>query len=471
MATKIVIIGGGSYGWTPTLVRDTLVTLGPEAEGQIWLVDLDSKALADLERCSQAIIDRTGSKFKVHTTGVLTEALPGADFVVITVSTGGLEAMRHDIEIPLKYGIYQPVGDTVGPGGISRTLRNVPVFVDFAEKIKRHCPDAWVLNITNPMTVLTQVLIEAGCKAVGLCHELYTLSGMLKEHFGCQWQEISLSVAGVNHFAFILKAQHRDIDCFTVFDEWAKNPRTQVLTPELVLTHERTHLGKHVYKLDNYRRTGRMLYPGDRHTAEFTHNVLTDQTERGALYSIKLTTIDERYEWLADSKKRVKQWVTKPEELPLEASREPVAYIIKALTGGEPWVDVVNLRNEGQIDNLPRGCVVETMATISAGQIIPHAVGALPDDIVGQIYPYCVRFDMLIESALKGDRRLALQAMCLDCLVRDYQIAEQLLDELLEANRQFLPQFFQDKPAGKVVVSAAAVNPGNSPERQVQSGV
>jgi len=452
MRTKIVIIGGGSYCWTPTLVRDTLVTLSSKAEGEIWLVDLNPVALSDLEKCSQAIIGQLGSKFKLVATDDITQALPGADYVVITISTGGLEAMRNDLEIPQKYGIYQAVGDSVGPGGISRILRNVPVFIGLAEKIKRYCPEAWVLNITNPMTVLTQVLANAGCKTVGLCHELYVPWGLLKDHFNCDWHDISLTVAGVNHFAFILKAQYGNVDCFTVFDEWAKLSNTQVLKSDTMLTHERTHLGKHVFKLENYRRTGRMLYPGDRHTSEFHHNVLTEATQYGKMYAVNLTTTEERYQWLADAQKRVKEWTEKPETIELKASREPVAYLIRALSGGSPpWVDVVNLPNVGQIDNLPRGSVVETMGVTQTNQITASCVGSLPEDVVGLLYPCCVQFNMLIEAATRGDRRLALRAMCADPLVRDYVIAEKLLDELLEANRKFLPQFFPNETAGKAV--------------------
>jgi alpha-galactosidase/6-phospho-beta-glucosidase family protein len=300
---KIVMIGGGSYNWTPYLVRDMIVK--PELTGsELWLVDIDRKALKDLEKYCQALLKYTKSDFTLHATTNRDEALPNADFVVITISTGGLETMRPDLEIPYQYGIFQPVGDTVGPGGISRALRNIPVFIDFAVSIKKHCPNAWILNITNPMTVLTQVLCQEGCKTIGLCHELYAMWGLLVEQFKCTWKEVSLEVAGLNHFAFILSAKNKNRDGFLLFRKLAKDPKSKMLKATVDLTHSETH-GDHVFKFEFFRRTGLMMYPGDRHISEFFSNVLTKESQYGAAYAIKLTKINERYKWLKLAKKKV----------------------------------------------------------------------------------------------------------------------------------------------------------------------
>ncbi len=436
---KIVLIGGGSYNWTPGLVRDMIVR--PELAGsELWLVDINPQALTDLEKYCKALFEYTKSDFTLHVTDSRDEALPDADFVVITISTGGLDAMKHDLEIPYKYGIYQPVGDTVGPGGISRALRNIPVFVEFAESIMKHCPDAWIINITNPMTVLTQTLAQAGCKVIGLCHELYAIWGLLKEHFHCEWDDISLSVAGLNHFAFILSAKYKDRDCFGVFKQWIDDPKNQLLKADVDLTHEQTH-GHHLFKFEYFRRTGRMMYPGDRHTSEFFSNVLTKDTNYGAIYNIKLTKIEDRFDWLKKAKQHVKEWTEKPETVELKPSREALTSIMISLITGKPLVEVVNLPNEGQIDNLPRGVVVETMATITANSVVPHSVGTLPDDIAMLMSHHAHRYNVVIESALTGSRKLALEAMSTDPLVREWQTADKLLDELLQANKELLPQF------------------------------
>lgn len=436
---KIVMIGGGSYNWTAHLVRDMVVK--PELAGsELWLVDIDKTALRDLEKYCRALFTRANSDWTLHTTTNRDEALPKADFVVITISTGGLEAMRPDLEIPYKYGIYQPVGDTVGPGGISRALRNLPVFMGFAASIKKYCPKAWVLNITNPMTVLTQVLCQQGCKTIGLCHELYALWGLLRDKLACPWDEIALQVAGLNHFGFLLSATHKDRDLFGLFKKMAADSKTKMVKANVDLTHGDTH-GFHVFKFEYFRRTGWMMYPGDRHTSEFFSNVLTKESGYGKAYQIKLTTIKDRYKWLNDAKKHVKKLTADPSRISLEPSREAMSSLIVALQGGKPLVEVVNLPNTGQIENLPRGVVVETMGTVAANQVSAHTVGPLPDNLATLLTHHATRFNVVIEAALKGDRRLAHEAMASDPLVRDWNTAGQMLDKLLKANRKYLPQF------------------------------
>ena len=439
IVAKIVMIGGGSYNWMPHLVRDMVVR--PELAGsELWLVDIDKKALSDLEKYCQALLTRVRNDWTVHATTDRDQALPKADFVVITISTGGLEAMRPDLEIPYKYGIFQPVGDTVGPGGISRALRNVPVFVGFAKSITKHCPKAWVFNLTNPMTVLTQVLCEHGCKTVGLCHELYGLWGWLRGKCKCEWDDVCLEVAGLNHFAFILSARYRHRDCFGLFRKLAADPLNHMLRPNLNLTHAETH-GVFVFMCEFFRRTGFMLYPGDRHTSEFVPNVLTRETGYGKAYNIKLTRIKDRYRWLNDSKKRTWDLTRHPEKISLEPSREAVSALMVSLTTGKPVVEVVNLPNAGQIQNLPLGVVVETMATVTADRISPHTVGPLPDELAVLLTPHAIRVNMTIRAALTGDRDLAQQVMAADPLVRDWSTAGELLDKLIKADKKHLPQF------------------------------
>jgi alpha-galactosidase/6-phospho-beta-glucosidase family protein len=436
---KIVMIGGGSYNWMPHLVRDMMVK--PELAGsELWLVDIDKKALKDLEKYCWALLKRVNGDWTVHATTERDEALPKADFVVITISTGGLEAMRPDLEIPYKYGIFQAVGDTVGPGGLARALRNIPVFVGFARSIKKHCPKAWVLNLTNPMTVLTQVLCEHGCKTVGLCHELYGMWGWLRDKYQCNWEDICLDVAGLNHFAFILSARYKNRDCFAAFRKLAADPLNKILKPNVNLTHAETH-GVFVFLGEFFSRTGFMLYPGDRHTSEFFSNVLTKETGYGKRYNIKLTYIKDRYKWLNKAKKHVWDLTKNPSKISLEPSREAMSGLMVSLATGKPLVEVVNLPNTGQIDNLPRGVVVETMATITADKISPHTVGRLPDELAVLLTPHAIRANMTIRAALTGDRRLARQVMASDPLVRDWNTAGEMLDKLIKANKKYLPQF------------------------------
>src|SRR5256885_13674582 len=153
--TRICFIGGGSYNWMPKLLGDLALT--PDVEGSIVLHDVNPSALEDIQRFGRKATAQAGANFNIETTTDLDRALDGAEFVVVTITTGGLDTMALDLEIPERYGIYQSVGDTVGPGGLSRALRNVPVMVGIAQAMQRYCPDAWMLNLTNPLTVLNRV--------------------------------------------------------------------------------------------------------------------------------------------------------------------------------------------------------------------------------------------------------------------------------------------------------------------------
>src|SRR5215813_1980130 len=171
--TRICFVGGGSYNWMPKLLGDLALT--PELSGEVVLHDINPTALDDIQRYGRKVMASTGAQFSIDTTTNLEDSLDGAEFVVVTITTGGLDTMAIDLDIPRKYGIYQSVGDTVGPGGLSRALRNAPVMAHIAQQMQAHCPDAWLLNLTNPLTVLTRTvnLTAPRVKAMGLCHELF----------------------------------------------------------------------------------------------------------------------------------------------------------------------------------------------------------------------------------------------------------------------------------------------------------
>ena len=156
--TRICFVGGGSYQWTPKLLTDIALTKG--LAGTIVLHDVAPEPMAVMQQLGQKIMAAAGADFAIETSGDLAEAMRDAEFVIVTITTGGLEAMRKDLDIPLRYGIYQSVGDTVGPGGWSRALRNVPVMVNIAKTMEQVCPNAWMLNLTNPLTALTRAVYK-----------------------------------------------------------------------------------------------------------------------------------------------------------------------------------------------------------------------------------------------------------------------------------------------------------------------
>jgi alpha-galactosidase/6-phospho-beta-glucosidase family protein len=439
--TKICFVGGGSYNWMPKLLGDLALT--PDIEGTVVLHDINPTALDDIQRYGRKVFASTGSNFDIETTTDLQRGLDGAQFVVVTITTGGLETMGLDLSIPEQYGIYQSVGDTVGPGGLSRALRNVPVMAGIAQAMQRHCPDAWMLNLTNPMTVLTRVvnMTAPQLKTVGLCHELFGVRGGLIRMFGGTPDDFEFRVAGVNHLIWVLDMTIRGHDGLQMVRDFVADVRPLPIPEARGGWHE-PFVDRWKLKLQLFDVYGALPAAGDRHLAEFFPYFLTEATGRGEDYGVLLTTIPDRRQQVASARATVHAAI-EGDLPPVERSHEATANIVSAVANGRSTRTIVNLPNTGQIDNLPRGAVVETLAEITSAGAHPLTVGSLPNGVLSTIQPHVVNQEMIARAALEGDRVLALQAMVNDPLVPDLETARKLLDDLIDAHADFLPQFKQ----------------------------
>jgi alpha-galactosidase len=436
--TRICFVGGGSYNWMPKLLGDLALT--PDLEGTVVLHDLNPTALDDIQRYGRKAFARHDSRFSIEATTDLERGLDGAEFVVVTITTGGLPTMAVDLDIPERYGIYQSVGDTVGPGGLSRALRNVPVMVGIAQAMERRCPDAWMLNLTNPLTVLTRVVsMTTRIKAMGLCHELFGVRGGLIRMFGGSPSDFELRVAGVNHLIWLLDATIRGRDGLQMVRDFVASGRT-VPVPAARGDWHAPFIDRWKLKLTLFELYDALPAAGDRHLAEFFPYFLTDATRQGADYGVQLTRIADREQQVATAREAVRTAIA-GELPPVTRSPEATADIVSAVANGRSVRTIVNLPNVGQIDNLPRGAVVETLAEITSAGVQPLTVGALPHGVLSTLEPHVVNHELIARAALEGDRRLALQAMVNDPLVHDLKIARPLLDELLAAHADYLPQF------------------------------
>lgn len=446
---KIAIVGGGSYCWTPTLVRDVLFTPGLEG-AEIVLEDVNKKHLTDLYKCGKAILAQTGKEkqFTLRATMDEAEALRGADYVILTITTGGYDAMENDLRIPYKYGVYQPVGDTVGPGGLSRALRNIPVVAGLAKQMERRCPKAWLLNITNPMTVLTRAVGKTtGVRCIGLCHELYGTLRQLQKMLGAEdWRrDFDCVTVGVNHLPWIIRLRYKGKDAFPLIEKLGRQ-MAGASKGDAGTALDSTLEGKNQAKFALFNLFGALPAAGDRHVVEFFPWFTTKEMGKGAGVGVKLTTIeDRRFKYTPSWKKHVADITSGKVKMSTDVSAEATAPVIAALAGLRDWQDVVNIPNDGQIMELPRDVVVETMGLIKRDQVRGLPVGPVPAPILAQIQRHVTVQEMTVEAALTGDRKLALQALLLDpmsSIVRDYRNVEKMLDELLQANRRWLPQFF-----------------------------
>ncbi len=374
MSTQVTIIGGGSYQWAPELMADLFGT--PALAGMhLVLEDVDPAPLPKMEALAHKVNEALGAKATIASTTDQKAALEGADFVIVCISTGGFRSMAVDLDVPAAHGITQTVGDSVGPGGINRALRNIPVLVGIAKDMEEMCPDAWLFNITNPMTTLTRsVCRETGIKAVGLCHEVGNFTMDLAIALGKPWDAITPSVTGVNHFPVLTSL---DVDGDNGFDiirdlvdevgglaSLAPYPGR----PEAEAFSKLNFAQRHVLKLIMLDRWGTFPAAGDRHIAEFVSFALTPESEWGAAYNIGLSPITVREKHQAEYVADVDAWLAGTKDLQTWQSGELPSPMIEAMLTGEPFEAPVNIPNAGQAPGLPADVVLESICVIDGGR-------------------------------------------------------------------------------------------------------
>ncbi|MEI8244985.1 MAG: hypothetical protein WCI51_04095 [Lentisphaerota bacterium] len=442
--SKIVMVGGGSFNWSPRIICDMM--LDPVLHGsKVFLLDPNLTAAREVKAACSTMNKTLGANFSFTVTDCEGKAFTGADFIVIAISTGGLDMMAHDLKIPEKYHIYQTVGDTSGPGGWNRTLRNVPVFNKMARKIEQLAPDAVVLNYTNPMGTLTGTFYETGkLKTVGLCHGIFSSFNLLERIFKVKEQDISLCYGGVNHFFWILDFTVKGKPGYPLLAEKIKGRSFNDYLHEgekdpAGMAHHRSTLCDLLY-----REFGLLTYTDDRHTCEFISGYLNRDEARLKKYHLVRTTVEERVAKCANVR-RITAELAAGTRKPFTKSRETAVDIIKAFISNKPFIDVVNLPNIGQISNLPLGAVVETMGLVDARGFTPLAVGKLPDKVLPLVEIQCHVQQITLQAALTGNKDLAFQALRLDPLCSHLSAEEvtAMGKELMTATAAWLPQFYK----------------------------
>ncbi len=440
-APVITIVGGGSVHWSPTIVNDLLLTEALDG-AEIRLFDTNLEAAERIEAFSRMLAGRYDSRTRFVATDSEETAYAGTDYVIITISTGGFPAMRNDIEIPEKYGILQTVGDTVGPGGWNRALRNIPVFQQMARDIEAHSGDAVVLNYSNPMALLTQTLTEnSSLRVTGLCHGIFSAMDMFALLLDAPKESIKVEFAGTNHFFFITSARVNGQDGYAILAEKlagmtlaefieSKDVEGFELYPTMRIGSE------------FYHQCGYIPYPGDRHTCEFVSGYLNAGEARTEEYAIKRTKVDDRIERRKKRTERCEAWISGDEEFDAPRSRETAASIIEAIHTNGWLVDDLNLVNTGQISNLPRGVVVETLGVAGPLGFRAATYGRLPRAIASMTVPHCINQQLIMTAASTGDRAAAYSALANDPLLSHLSPTgkRSLFEELMRANSPWLPE-------------------------------
>ncbi len=450
---KISYIGGGSRGWAWGLMSD--LASAPDICGEVSLYDIDMKAAKDNEIIGNKFNDAEGAKSKWNYTvaNTLEESLTGADFVVISILPGTFDEMESDVHVPEKYGIYQSVGDTVGPGGIVRALRTIPMMQVIAEGVKNCCPNAWVINYTNPMTVCVKTLFETfpEIKAFGCCHEVFgtqkLLAAALNEVHGIEGierSEIKVNVVGVNHYTWLTKAQYKDIDIFPVYAQVAEKYAESGFTKGLDNNWaNNSFLCSHKVKFDLFRRFGYIAAAGDRHLAEFCPGKwYLESPEKVSEWGFGLTTVKYRKEELKDRLAKSARRVSGEEKIELSNTGEDGVNQIRALLGLEDMVTNVNVPNVGQIPNLPLGAVVETNASFRDNSVVPCMAGNVPTEILGLITRIVAEQETVVKAGMTRDLELAFKAFVNDPLVTINTVdARKMFDEMVNNTKEYLTMY------------------------------
>ncbi len=406
---KISYIGGGSKQWARCFMQDLALAEG--IGGEVSLYDIDKPAALRNQKIATRLHAHPGAiaPFRYTVADTLEESLTGADFVLISILPGTFSEMRSDVHAPEAYGIYQSVGDTVGPGGVLRAMRTVPIYEGFAKAIRKCCPEAWVLNLTNPMSACVKALYDTfpGIKAFGCCHEVFHaqefLTCVLKEMTGIEAtrRDIYTDASGINHFTWITEARYQEHDLLALLPEFMEHHFAEGFYEHGSKDAWQTDpfaYGNRV-KMDLYRRYGALAAAGDRHLVEFMNNrwYIADP-EAAKHWHFALTTVDFREE---QQRQRIAESIAMAEgkqELPLAASGEELVRLLRAILGLETVVSNVNMPNHGQMPGLPEGSIVETNCVFTNGFVKPITAAPLPAGALTLVQRNCANIDLTCEG-------------------------------------------------------------------------
>jgi alpha-galactosidase/6-phospho-beta-glucosidase family protein len=449
---KIAYIGGGSRGWAWILMSD--LAMEKSLSGTVYLYDIDSNAAMANEVIGNNILKEypESARWKYKTANSLKEALTNADFVIISILPGTFDEMEADVTLPQEYGIYQPVGDTTGVGGIIRSLRTVPMFKEIALAIMNYSPDAYVINYTNPMSVCLKTLysVYPKIKAFGCCHEVFgaqiVLAAAVKKYLNIDMtiHDMHIEVSGINHFTWISKAVYKNIDLIPLYKRLVEEYKDTGFTDGSDDNWMNNFFkSAHMVKFDLFNRFGIIAAAGDRHLAEFCPGAwyLKDKDQITKL-KFNLTPISWRKEDFKNRLEKSSKLASGQEKFDITESGELGVKLIKALLGEKPIRTNLNTVNLGQMPQAPLGTIVETNAYISGLGFEPIlSPTRLPDAVYAMVDRVIKLQELTVKAALNYDLDLAFQAFILDPLNKlDLIKSRELFDRMIKMTSRYLPK-------------------------------
>ncbi|MDI9468969.1 MAG: alpha-galactosidase [Bacillota bacterium] len=435
MARKIAFIGAGSFGFTRTLVKDIL-SFPAFADAHIALMDINPTRLGYIKQAVEKIVAAGNYPATVTATDNRAEALEGADGVAITILSGGVQVWRHDIEIPKKYGVDINVGDTRGPAGIFRFLRTGPDMLAICRDIEKYCPNAVVLNYTNPMAMLCRYLLaETKVNVTGLCHSVQGTAEMLARWIGADMDEVTYTCAGINHTAFYLDYKVNGQDAYPAIRR-AITENEAIYNEEQVRNEMFLHLDYYVTESSGHNSEYNAWF---RKRPDLIERYCTHGTgwNPGHYAYILHEYLRREHDWVKD----IEDWLAQ-ETIDISRGHEYASSIFNACFGDyTPFEFNGNVLNKNLIDNLPYDCCVEVPVLASRNRLRPFHVGALPDHLAVMLNTSARCEELAVAGLREGDRRKVFHAILFDSLtssVLGMQEIKDMVDEMFEANKVYL---------------------------------
>jgi alpha-galactosidase len=430
---KIVLIGAGSHVFSRHLITD-IISYAALRDSTITLMDIAKEPLDRVNAFARKIIEQNGFHTKIESTTDRREALQGADYVIVTIQIGGSKSLQVDREIILKYGVNQGVGDTLGPGGVFYGSRHVPVILDICHDMEDLCPDAWLLNYTNPMAIISWAVSDYTCiKNVGLCHSVQSTSAQLAKYMGVPYEELSYWVAGINHMAWFLELKWRGEDAYPLLREKFKDPK--------IYSGPDAHwAGPDVVRAEIFKAFGYFVTESSVHMSEYVP-YFRKRPELFERYQIKYLFSGQWMEKRREEDEEFIRQISSDQILPINHSGEYGSIIIHSIETGTPSRINGNVKNKSLITNLPEGCCVEVPCLVDKEGVHPCYIGVLPPQCAALNRTNINIQEIAVRGIVEKNKTKIFQSILLDPLtgaMLTIDETRQMVDELFKAGAKYL---------------------------------
>jgi alpha-galactosidase len=453
MPRKMVLIGAGSAMFTAGIIADLAKekTLGP---WEIGLVDIDPQALDVGYNLSRKVIEARKAEISLKKTTDRKEVLPGADIVVTTIGVGGRRSWEADVVIPRTYGIYQPVGDSVGPGGISRAMRMIPAMKDIAEDIKKLCPHAFFINYANPMAAICRAIRKSTqLEVLGLCIGVFEAEEYLAKLLGVPKEETTSVAIGLNHLTWIVDFRHKGRDMFPAFQKRLREGGSESLNLDVKVDEANpfawllVEMNRNPFCWSLFETYGAYPAPYDRHVIEYFMNRFRDGKYCGKTLGVDILSFEKTirggdviYEEMARLGSSPKPLEEK-EIARLAGEHSQFLDILVSMEKDERKVFSMNRANDGAVKSLPPDAVLEMSTVAGATGFTPLKFPQLSTSLAAIINNRLLCVELMVDAALRGELQLMVEAMLVDGATPDRKTAEKMALELIRCHKRYLPQF------------------------------